>query len=305
MSSVKIDTCPVCGNNKTSVAFSCTDYYATNETFDVEKCTACGFLFTQNFPAEDSIDHYYDTKEYISHSDTKKGIVNKLYHIARNKMMKKKAAIIEKHTYTSSRWLLDIGCGTGYFLAHMSKKGWSVKGIEKNKEAREFAHKNFAVFSHSPKKLSDFEESSFGIVTLWHSLEHIENLNETLKTIRKLLVENGTVFIAVPNSASADADYYKQYWAAYDVPRHLWHFEPNTLKMIANNNGFGIEKMYPMPYDAFYISILSEKYKKTKFALLKGLLVGLKCYIKSINNKELSSSIVYVLRKKEIVNFSM
>jgi len=305
MSTIQIDTCPVCGSKNVTKAFSCTDYYATNEAFGLGKCSSCGFLFTQDFPSGDSIDRYYDTKDYVSHSNTKKGIVNKLYHIVRNRMMNKKAAIVEAHTRTSSRWLLDIGCGTGYFLSHMSKRGWSVKGIEKNKEAREFTHRNFGIISNAPEKMNDFEEFTFGVITLWHSLEHLEKLNETLSKINKLLVENGTVIIAVPNAASADAAYYKEQWAAYDVPRHLWHFTPDTMNIIANKNGFGIEKMYPMPFDAFYVSMLSEKYKKNSLAFIKGILIGIKCYLKASNNVKLSSSVIYVLRKNEVFNFKM
>lgn len=304
MSLVNIVTCPVCGSKKLAPAFSCVDYYATGETFEIGKCNACGFLFTQSFPSEDSIDRYYDTTDYISHSNTSKGLVNKLYHIVRNTMMKKKATLVEAHTFTTSRWLLDIGCGTGYFLSHMSKRGWAVKGIEKNKEAREFAHRNLGVFSYPPEKLNEIEEQTIGVITLWHSLEHLEKLNETLSSIHKLLVENGTVIIAVPNTASADATYYKEKWAAYDVPRHLWHFIPDTMEILAKKNGFGIEKMYPMPFDAYYVAMLSEKYKKNNVAFIKGLWVGLQCYFKSMGNVSKSSSIIYVLRKSEILNFN-
>lgn len=304
MSLVELVICPVCGSKKLAPDFSCIDYYATGESFEIEKCKACGFLFTQHFPSEESMDRYYDTKEYISHSDTTKGLVNKLYHIVRNTMMRKKASLVEAHTFTSSRWLLDIGCGTGYFLSQMSKRGWAVKGIEKNKEAREFAHRNLGVFSYSPEKINEIEELTLGVITLWHSLEHLENINETLTRINHLLVENGTVFIAVPNAASADAGYYKEIWAAYDVPRHLWHFTPDTMEIIAKKNGFGIEKMYPMPFDAFYVAMLSEKYKNNNLAFIKGFIVGLQCYFKALGDVRKSSSLIYVLRKSEILNFN-
>jgi len=303
MEYIHIDKCPVCGHNHLELANTCIDHYATGEKFEIFRCASCGFLFTQNFPSENNIGRYYDTKEYISHSDTNKGIVNKLYHVVRNHMMKKKADIVRTHTHSSAPWLLDIGCGIGVFLSEMSKRGWSVKGIEKNKEAREFAHRNFGVAVNDPEMLDKFEESSFGVITLWHSLEHLEKLNETLKSIHKLLVENGTVFIAVPNAAAEDAAYYKEMWAAYDVPRHLWHFTPETMRLLVEKNGFGIEKIYPMPFDAFYVSMLTEKYKNNKLHFLSGAVIGLKCFFKASKNPEKSSSIIYVLKKAETVNF--
>lgn len=305
MERIHIEQCPVCGKTEKSLALACTDYYATNEKFDIYRCDSCQFLFTQDFPADAEIGRYYDTKEYISHSNTDKGLVNKIYHMVRQRMMHKKAELVKAHTRSSSTWMLDIGCGIGYFLGEMSKHGFSVRGIEKNKDARNFAHKNFGVTCYEPSKMAEFDELSFGVITLWHSLEHLENLNETLKRIHKLLVENGTVFVAVPNANSADAKHYQEMWAAYDVPRHLWHFTPDSMKQLVNKHGFGIEAMYPMPFDAFYVSMLSEKYKKNPLNFLTGALVGLKCYFQAWNKPEKSSSVIYVLKKSEVINFHL
>jgi 2-polyprenyl-3-methyl-5-hydroxy-6-metoxy-1,4-benzoquinol methylase len=303
MEQTHIEKCPICGNIEKKKIFTCTDHYATGEVFDLFSCNSCGFMFTQDFPVEAEIGRYYDTKDYISHSDTNEGFVNKIYHIVRKRMLRKKALLVKAHTRSSSSWLLDIGCGTGYFLKEMSNHGFSVRGIEKNKEAREFAHRHLGVSSYEPEKMEEFDEYSFGTITLWHSLEHLEQLNETLKRINKLLVENGTVFVAVPNANSADADIYKEFWAAYDLPRHLWHFTPETMKLLAQKHGFGVDAMYPMPFDAFYVSMLSEKYKKNKLHFLAGFFVGLKCYFKTLNKPEKSSSIIYVLKKSEVLNF--
>lgn len=303
MEYVHIDNCPVCGHNQSELVRTCIDHYATKEKFEIFRCLNCGFQFTQNFPAEKCIDRYYDTKEYISHSNTNKGIINKLYHVVRSHMMKKKADIVKNNTHSSSPWLLDFGCGIGFFLAEMDKRGWTVKGIEKNKVARQFAHTNFGVAVSGPEIINQLDELSFGVVTMWHSLEHLEKLNETLKNINRLLVENGTLFIAVPNAASEDAVYYKEEWAAYDVPRHLWHFTPDTMRLLAKNNGFGIEKIYPMPFDAFYVSMLSEKYKKNKLSFVYGTCKGLYFLLKTYKHPERSSSLIYVLKKAETINF--
>lgn len=303
MSNVHLDKCPICESDNIKLYRTCVDHYATGETFNIEQCQECGFKFTQDVPSEEEIGRYYDTKNYISHSDTNEGIINKLYHKVRKRMLRKKAELIESHIHSSFKRVFDFGCGTGFFLNEMEQRKWSTKGVEKNKGARDFATRHFGLEICPVEQMNNFEEQSFSVVTSWHSLEHVEHLNETLRWMRKILVENGAAFIAVPNSNSCDASMYKEMWAAYDVPRHLWHFTPDTMKKVVEKNGFGIESMYPMPFDAFYVSMLSEKYKKSKLAFFKGFFAGLICYIKTLNHPEKSSSIIYVLRKSETLNF--
>ncbi len=302
---VYIEKCPVCAATKKSLAFSCKDHYATGETFEVYRCEACDFLFTQNFPDENNIARYYDTPDYVSHSNTQKGAINRIYHLVRKAMLRHKGKLVQKHTQRLSADLLDIGCGTGFFLDEMARRGWFVKGIEKNASACEFAVKNFGIAPDSPEMLDKYEERSFDVITLWHVLEHLQSLNETLQCINRLLVLNGTLIVAVPNAVSFDAEHYGEFWAAFDVPRHLWHFSPKTMKIIVEKAGFNIEKIYPMPFDAFYVSILSEKYKGSKCAFVKGLWQGLKVYFKSCGKPEKSSSVIYILKKMEKLNFKL
>jgi 2-polyprenyl-3-methyl-5-hydroxy-6-metoxy-1,4-benzoquinol methylase len=277
--------------------FSCVDYYASKETFDLGECKDCGFLFTMDFPTEDEIGIYYDTKDYISHSNTKEGLVNKVYHKVRSFMLKKKQMIVSESSQSENNNLLDIGCGTGFFLNQMKNAGWNVSGIEKNEQARTFVLTNFNIPVLEPNRIQELKSNSFGVITLWHVLEHLEHLNESLRQYRDLLADDGTLIIAVPNVSSADAAVYKEYWAAYDVPRHLWHFSSKTMKLLAKNNGFKITKLFPMPFDAFYVSMLSEKYKGNKFSFISGLLIGSLCWIQSISKKSKSSSIIYILKK--------
>ncbi len=293
-----VNKCPVCGSTELVPSFKAKDYYATGEEFEIWNCNSCGFLFTQNFPDENEIGRYYDTSDYISHSNTKKGIVNKIYHLVRSQMILKKAKLTINNAKRTNGTVLDYGCGIGYFLDEMKKNGFSVQGIEINDDARKFAASNFGLETFPPSKINDFTDASFDIITAWHSLEHVDGTYKMLKQINRILSENGTFVVALPNVKSADAEFYKEFWAAYDVPRHLWHFSPATFKMLARNTGFKVEKMYPMPFDAFYISMLSEKYKNHSFSFIRGAWVGLKCYFKSRKQIDKSSSIIYILKKR-------
>nr|WP_320037092.1 class I SAM-dependent methyltransferase [uncultured Bacteroides sp.] len=298
MNKLTINTCPLCGGTHLNKKMTCTDFYASGEQFDLFQCENCDFQFTQGFPVEKEIGKYYETPDYISHSDTKKGMMNEIYHLVRSRMLQKKAQLINNVTGKTSGRILDIGTGTGYFSHTMQQKGWNVEAIEKSAQARSFAKKNFNLDVKDDSGLKDFSTGSFDAITLWHVMEHLEHLNETWERLYELLADDGTLIVAVPNCSSFDAQKYKEFWAAYDVPRHLWHFTPDSIKKFGEKHNFTLANHLPMPFDAFYVSILSEKYKESKSSLVKGMFAGTLAWFSSLSNKEKSSSIIYVFRKK-------
>ncbi|MCD7971682.1 MAG: class I SAM-dependent methyltransferase [Candidatus Azobacteroides sp.] len=297
MAKKQIEKCSVCGCTKFSEKFVCEDYFVSHEKFPVCICTSCSFNFTQQIPDSTEIEKYYKTEEYVSHSNTKKGIINTLYHQVRKRMLLRKASIAE--SYSSEGTLLDVGCGTGYFAVSMKERGWKVYGIEPATDAADFARNHFNLHIYPSLFTEEFTEKQFNIITLWHVLEHLPDPNESIKRLYNLLADNGTLIIAIPNVTSVDAKKYKKYWAAYDVPRHIWHFSPGTFKLLVGQHGFNVKEIIPMPFDAFYISMLSEKYKKELFPFIKGAFVGIWCYLICLFNKQKSSSLIYVLQKKE------
>lgn len=298
MNKLTINVCPLCGGTHLNKKMTCTDFYASGEQFDICQCLDCSFQFTQGFPVEKEIGKYYETPDYISHSDTKKGLMNELYHRVRTHMLQKKAQLVCRVSGKNTGRILDIGTGTGYFSHTMQQKGWTVNAIEKSEQARSFAKKNFRLDVKDESGLQDFAPGSFDVITLWHVMEHLQQLNETWERLHELLADNGTLIVAVPNCASYDAQKYKEFWAAYDVPRHLWHFTPVTMQKFSEKHRFEMNGHLPMPFDAFYVSILSEKYKKSPTSFLKGMCAGAAAWLHCLSNKEKSSSIIYVLRKK-------
>lgn len=298
MNKLTINDCPLCGSTQLKHTMTCTDAYASGKQFELFCCKECDFMFTQGAPAGDDMNNYYATSEYISHSDTKKGVMNTIYHWVRNYMLGRKARLVAKTVYRSTGKLLDIGTGTGYFPDAMRKRGWEVEGIEKNAQARTFAKENFDLDIKDEKALDAFEEGAFDVVTLWHVMEHLEHLNETWDRLYALLAEKGILIVAVPNRVSYDAEKYGANWAAYDVPRHLWHFTPATIQQLASKHGFIMAERYPMPFDAFYVSMLSEKQMKHFGAFLRGAYIGLMAWFSALGRKERSSSMIYIFRKK-------
>jgi Methyltransferase domain. len=260
------------------------------------RCNNCGFRFTQNFPDEKEIGPYYETAEYVSHSDTHKGLTNKLYHVVRHFMLNRKADMTERISGKTRGTILDIGCGTGYYLHVMHQRGWHCLGVEKSELASNSARNHFGLEILSSLDKTDTNQR-FDVITLWHVLEHLQNLSDVFARLRGLLSEEGTLIVAVPNCDSYDAHYYKEYWGAYDVPRHLWHFTPHTLGLLARREGFKIEQFAPMPFDAFYVSILSERYQHKRLAFLKGMWRGAVALMHSLKNPQKSSSIIYILKR--------
>jgi len=297
MAAFNIQQCPVCGSNRFKPFITCNDFFVSGEQFEIRECSGCGFKFTANAKDEENIGRYYQSEEYISHSNTSKGLVYAVYHRVRNYMLGRKRRLIEKATELKTGHILDVGTGTGFFLNEMKKNGWQVSGTEKSDGARDFAQKEFGLEIEEPEQLFQLENESFDAITLWHVLEHIHRLDENMEAFARLLKPEGKLIIAVPNHTSYDARHYKQYWAAWDVPRHLWHFGPEQMKFFGEKYGFQLQSLHTMPFDSFYVSLLSEKYKKSNFALFRGLMHGKISWLNSLANKERCSSVIYVFEK--------
>ncbi len=297
MKTIHISSCPVCNSPEIKTYIEGEDYFASKEAFNIEKCQSCGFLFTQNFPAEEYIGSYYESPDYISHSDSQKGLINSLYHKVRSYMLKSKARLIEEQTPRKGS-LLDIGAGTGYFANEMKKRAWDVSAIEKNSQARQFIKDKWGIEAKDDETLSNLPGNSFDVITLWHVLEHLEHLNEVMEKLYSILKEDGILIIALPNSASYDARKYKIFWGGYDLPRHLWHFNPETFKLLASQHGFEVKKTKRMPFDVFYVSLLSERYRKKLFGVFRAVFWGSIGWLESGFNIKNTSSLIYVLKKK-------
>ena len=267
------------------------DYLVSGESFDLVHDTDSDFLKTFPQPKIEELPKYYESQEYISHTDEKRGLISSLYQLVKKWSLQKKAKLIlQQHGEVGS--LLDVGAGTGDFLKVAKEKGWQVHGMEPNKNAAKLALEKGIDLKAS---LNDFEGKQFDVVTLWHVLEHIPDLEETILKLAALVKPQGTLIIAVPNFKSFDARHYGKFWAAYDVPRHLWHFSKESMKNLFAEN-FQLKNIEPMIFDSFYVSLLSEKYKTGRKFSLKAFWIGLLSNIKAKHSKEYSSHI-YCFKK--------
>lgn len=290
--------CPLCSSTGPARYLTCTDYLVSRENFNLYKCPDCGFVFTFSYPDEKEIGLYYDSGEYISHNDKAKGLLNLIYLQTRNIMLKRKSRLVEKSSGISKGKILDIGCGTGYFAGTMKKAGWEVKGIEPNLKARDFASGHFGIDILDPAEISQLPDASFDCITMWHVLEHFHKPSDYAAQIRRLLKPGGVCIAALPNSSSHDAEYYGKEWAAWDVPRHLWHFTPDTFKIFSEKEGLAITDIKPLPLDVFYISVLSEKNRRSFIPFIKGMITGSVFAFMTLFGKHRSSSLIYFLNRK-------
>lgn len=288
------DTCPCCGRKNITSVFSAEDYTVSHKQFEIWECRDCTMKFTQNIPGASEIAQYYQSENYISHSDTNKGIINKLYHKVRNRTLIRKRNIIKKITGKSTGSILDVGCGTGAFLHTMQQYGWKITGLEPGESARRTAKKLYNLNIDSPENLFSLPAESFDAITMWHVLEHVHELHKYMKRLKELLKPGGKLFIAVPNFTCYDAQVYKEFWAAYDVPRHLYHFSPASMHKLLSIHNMQPAAIKPMWYDSFYVSMLSEKYMTGKSNILNAFVTGVISNWKAMFNKEKCSSVIYV-----------
>lgn len=229
---IKRNECPVCKSTAIHPVFDAEDYTVSHEKFPIWQCDECTVRFTQNVPSEDFIGRYYQSSDYVSHSDTKSGLINRLYHIVRNYTLQNKKKLVQKVTNLEKGTLLDVGAGTGAFVSTMQQAGWKVSGLEPDATARQNALSNHQIQLQPLDVLFGLKNESFDAITMWHVLEHVHDLHGYLETYQRILKQNGTLIIAVPNYTSYDAGEYQQFWAAYDVPRHLYHFSPKSMEVL-------------------------------------------------------------------------
>jgi 2-polyprenyl-3-methyl-5-hydroxy-6-metoxy-1,4-benzoquinol methylase len=291
--------CPVCDSPETFFALKVKDYSVSGEYFDIYGCPRCNLRFTYHPPASEKIGVYYESEDYISHSNTRKGIVNSLYHSVRHHTLSVKFHLIEKSTGLKTGQHLDIGAGTGAFVQYMTTRGWQSLGIEPDVKARELAVKHHNTTLLPAESFETVLPESFDAVTMWHVLEHVHDLYPYLHQIKKILKSGGLAFIAVPNYTSYDGQKYGEFWAAYDVPRHLYHFSPASMKWLLSAAGLELTRIVPMWYDSYYISLLSEKYKNGHASLPRGFINGAVSNLKALRDRERCSSLIYIAKKSD------
>jgi len=296
----QISTCPICNSANSSEFLKAKDYTVSKEIFTIVECTDCSFRYTNPIPSEENIGEYYKNEEYISHSGTKKGIVPKIYHQVRKITQKSKLKLITKNS--EGKNLLDIGCGTGDFLNFMKQNNYETIGLEPDGEVRDLVKKNHGIDTFDITELHNLPDNSRDVITMWHVLEHVYHLQRDLKKIASVLKENGTLFVAVPNCDSHDAKKYKEFWAAYDLPIHLYHYRADNMRQLMEQHGLEVVKIKPMKFDSYYISLWSERNKdgNSSFSvknLIKGFYNGFISNIKA--NNEGHSSSIYVIKKKK------
>lgn len=287
--------CPLCNGQIFEKFQESKDFTVSNELFTIVKCASCGLHFTNPRPSASEIGPFYESKDYISHTNSKQGLINTVYQMVRNYSLKKKVDLINSQSEKGN--LLDIGCGTGEFLNAAKKNGWSTKGIEPNDKARDMGVKNYSLDISPENALPGLKPGSYDVITMWHVLEHVHELDKRIKELHSLLKSGGVAVIAVPNMNSYDAKTYNKDWAAYDVPRHLYHFTPSVIKKAFADRGLSHIFSMPMKFDSFYVSMLSEKYVHGKNKLVSAFLTGLKSNGAAGGDAEKYSSVIYIFKK--------
>jgi 2-polyprenyl-3-methyl-5-hydroxy-6-metoxy-1,4-benzoquinol methylase len=288
--------CGICQSQVITNPKEVKDHSISKEIFIVGTCESCGLVYTHDAPQADKIGPYYASQDYISHSDTRKGFISLAYHKVRSYMLGRKGDLVANYHSTGS--LLDVGCGTGYFAKFMMDRGYEVIGVEIDDNARNHGIQKFGITAHNVDFIEHYNGEKFDVITLWHVLEHIYDLGTYMQTFHSMLNNGGHLFIAVPNNRSLDAEVFEDFWAAYDVPRHLWHFDVVSMSKLASKFNFDIIHKEQMPFDPFYNSMLSAGYKGSFSKLLTGFSVGLRAYFRGKRDVNKASSIIYVMSKK-------
>ena len=288
-----MNSCPIC-TTEMKFKFATKDYLVTGESFDIVECEACSIRTTTPFPDKKIIGNYYSSDDYISHDDKVSGIFDSIYGLVRTYQLNKKKKLIGKYFNKSNCKILDIGCGAGDFLQYMKENHWNINGVDTSNKARKIANKKLNIKVMDPKDWINNKEK-YDVITCWHSLEHVHEPWVYLDKIKKSLTLDGFLIVALPNYQSTDAKIYKEFWAAYDTPRHLYHFTIKSMNKTIKPHGLNIESIYRMNFDPFYVSMLSAKHMGKSF--MSGLINGFKSWTLSIFSKDKCSSLIFIIKK--------
>lgn len=292
---VEIKSCPICGDTQTNEFLQAKDYFLSKKSFTLKQCANCGFVFTSPRPEDKKLSEYYQSDKYLSHHSRGLSPLQLVYQFLRGKNIRSKYRLVSQYSEKGS--ILDIGCGTGELLAYFKKLGWNATGIEPDASARKFASEQWALPVHDENQIFKIEDLTFDIITMWHVLEHVPDPNQRIREIFRMLKSGGQFLAAVPNYLSWDAVHYGPYWAAWDVPRHLFHYSESNMIQLAEKHGFKYIKSVPMVLDSYYISLVSERYKGTKFPYFKAINNGLKSNREGRKKGFGYSSMIYLFEK--------
>ena len=292
---MKKEKCPWCESENTQMHLWVKDLFLTQEPFEIHECLNCGLLFTEPRPPQDQIGKYYKSEEYYSHQENKKGLVPKLYEAVKIVNLRAKVKMATEGLQKGK--MLEIGCGAGDFIHQMEEIGWECTGVEPSEDAQTIAKKRVKGTLLKPDDITKLEDEDYDLIVMWQVLEHVDNLREEVQHLYRLLKKGGRLVIAVPNFKSADAQHYKEFWGAYDVPRHLNHFCQESIRNIFKDSGLVLQKTNKLRWDAYYISYLGEKYLNHSLPLIKGAIRGFISNCKALSSGEWSS-MVYLFQKK-------
>lgn len=270
------------------------DHSITEESFTLRACLECGFLHTHPQPTANAIGRYYASEDYVSHSETRRGLINRIYGAVQGYNIRYKYRLVNRDVPRGT-WL-DYGSGAGAFMEYAHSHGKEIIGLEPDTDARTRAESR-GMTVYDTDHLAHLPDESIAAVTMWHVLEHVHDIHDLLRQIRRILRPGGKLVIAVPHPYSYDALRYQSHWAALDVPRHLWHFRKRDIIRLANDHGFAERSKHPLWLDSFYVSMLSEKYKNGN--LIRGIWVGFLSNFYARFSGYPYSSQIYVLRKTE------
>ncbi len=300
---IHYECCPACGSPDFNSVLHVKDHTVSGETFTIAECRSCTLRFTQDVPPAAAIGPYYKSDDYISHSDTGKGMINRLYHWVRKRTITRKRKLVQSITGKKTGNLLDVGSGTGAFVSEMKKHQWQAVGLEPDEGARSMAKQLYQVELSDISQFYHLPAAHFDAITLWHVLEHVHDLDRYIQQLKSLINEKGRIFIAVPNYTSHDATVYREFWAAYDVPRHLYHFSPKSMQLLMSKHGLNILQYLPMWYDSIYISLMSSRYRNNEHAQkgntnwVSAAFTGTRSNFNALREKTRCSSIIYVIGK--------
>ncbi len=243
--SYRLRACPLCGEQVFAPLMRARDYHYGNPgEYTQAHCTRCTLAFLDPMYDEAELANFYPKNYYAFTDRFAVGSSPRTFKALVWRWLGLREHVTKDPRFARPGRMLDIGCGSGWFISQMRDHGWQVKGVEPNAAAAEYGSrvKGLDIFAGS-LLAAGFPASSFDYVRLNHSLEHMVNPNEILDEIHRILANDGKLMIGVPNRDGLNARVFGRYWCHLALPVHTFSYSVKTLSQMVRKHRFEVENV--------------------------------------------------------------
>jgi len=266
MEELETNLCPLCNSDKSTITFNGKDFLYSKKDFTVVSCSSCGVMYTNPRVKKNQIGNYY-FKGYSPYKPVKRNpLLRTMIDLSGNIFGNINIEIHKDIKSYNFKTVLEVGPGSGSLLQFLKKNNYQVAGVEIDNDCVERI-KAQGIECYCGE-LSDYKRMlgtrKFELIILCHVLEHLYNPREIIEIIYSLLSDNGILYMILPDVGSIEAKLFGKYWIGWDLPRHVVHYNRNTVRDLLTKSGFKVISIRKNISSSFFIESIGFRFLNGK-----------------------------------------